>query len=66
LPAKTSHIGGDPEPAGAPGQHYKNVKIAAKSQSFLAAPQEVTKMSIELKQNLDDLKTKLEHLRSYL
>ena len=24
------------------------------------------KMSIELKQNLDELKTKLEHLRSYL
>jgi hypothetical protein len=27
---------------------------------------EETKMSIELKQNLDELKVKLEHLRSYL
>ncbi len=27
---------------------------------------EENKMSVELKQNLDELKTKLEHLRSYL
>jgi len=30
------------------------------------APKEEFKMSVELKQNLDELKVKLEHLRSYL
>ena len=44
----------DPEPANRPRGNRLNLS------------KEENKMSIELKQNLDELKIKLEHLRSYL